>query len=97
MIAWGISSIKMFVIPPQNIIDLAELENGAWKIFNPAKFDSKILKISILAPDNTVNTVANLKLFVNQLKNSGLMFSPEITTNANITLKPIGNVKNIKL
>ena len=97
IINWGISSAKMFTKEPQNIFDLAELENGAWKILKPAKFDCKWFNISISAPANIVNTLANLRLSVNHLKNSGLVLSFVIIRNADIVFDAIGSVKNIKL
>ena len=97
MINWGISSIKIFKKEPQNIFDLAESENGPWKILNPAKFDCKIFNISTSAPANIVNMLTNLRLSVNHWKNSGLVFSFVIIRNANSVFDAIGSVKNIKL
>jgi hypothetical protein len=92
MTNWGISSIKMFKEAIQNIIDLVESENGAWKFSNPAKFECKIFNIPISIPANTVNMLVILLFSVNHNKNSFLAFSLNIIRNADTIFNPIGTV-----
>jgi hypothetical protein len=86
------SSIKIFEQAIQNIINLAESENGAWKFLNPAKFECKILNISISIPANIVNMLIILLFSVNHNKKSFFVFSFDIIGNDNAIFNPIGIV-----
>ena len=94
MVTWGISSIKMLIQAPQNIIDLASSSKGALKNGRFAKFDCKIFSASISAPDIIVNTLATFPWAANQSENVFFVFAFVIMEKASIVFNPIGTVIN---
>ena len=70
MVNWGISSIKIFKKPPQNIQVNANEENGAANTLNPPKFEINIWSNSTFPEHIRVIIDANFKLLLSHSRNS---------------------------